>query len=153
MNLSAPFIMQVFKDPLMKLIPYCDFIFGNETEAAEFGKMQGWGDNIELIAQKLSQLPKISGARSRTVVFTQGKNPTIVFHQGKTFKFDVPAVSDAEIVDTNGAGDAFVGGFLSQFVLEKKLEKCIDAGHWASGIVIRRSGCTFPEECCFNNAD
>ena len=31
MNLSAPFLSKFFKEPLMKLMPYCDYIFGNET--------------------------------------------------------------------------------------------------------------------------
>ncbi|TNN82417.1 Adenosine kinase [Liparis tanakae] len=31
MNLSAPFISQFFKEPLMKVMPYVDILFGNET--------------------------------------------------------------------------------------------------------------------------
>lgn len=31
LNLSAPFISQFFKEPLMKVMPYVDIIFGNET--------------------------------------------------------------------------------------------------------------------------
>ncbi|EEQ35991.1 hypothetical protein CLUG_00114, partial [Clavispora lusitaniae ATCC 42720] len=38
MNLSAPFIPQFFKDPLDKNIPYCDYIIGNETEAAAYSE-------------------------------------------------------------------------------------------------------------------
>lgn len=48
-----------------------------------------------------------------------------------------------EIVDTNGAGDAFVGGFLSQFIQEKSLETCVRAGIFAAREVIKRSGCSF----------
>jgi hypothetical protein len=29
-NLSAPFISQFFKDPLMEAMPYVDYVFGNE---------------------------------------------------------------------------------------------------------------------------
>ena len=38
MNLSAPFIMQVppFKKVLLDALPFVDFLFGNETEAATF---------------------------------------------------------------------------------------------------------------------
>lgn len=32
------------------------------------------------------------------------------------------------IVDTNGAGDAFVGGFLSQLVCGKAVPECVRAG-------------------------
>lgn len=31
MNLSAPFISQFFKEPLMEVMPYVDILFGNET--------------------------------------------------------------------------------------------------------------------------
>lgn len=31
MNLSAPFLSQFFKDPLMNAFPYIDILFGNET--------------------------------------------------------------------------------------------------------------------------
>jgi adenosine kinase len=42
------------------------------------------------------------------------------------------------------AGDAFVGGFLSQLVCGKSIEECVRAGNYAANIVIQRSGCTFP---------
>ncbi|KAE8591455.1 hypothetical protein XENTR_v10018455 [Xenopus tropicalis] len=42
MNLSAPFISQFYKDPLMKVMPYVDILFGNETEAATFAREQGF---------------------------------------------------------------------------------------------------------------
>lgn len=31
MNLSAPFISQFYKEPLMQAMPYVDVLFGNET--------------------------------------------------------------------------------------------------------------------------
>ena len=31
MNLSAPFLVQFFKEPMMKVFPYVDILFGNET--------------------------------------------------------------------------------------------------------------------------
>ncbi|MEE6512080.1 hypothetical protein FKM82_019002 [Ascaphus truei] len=60
--------------------------------------------------------------------------------------FQVIEIDQTKIVDTNGAGDAFVGGFLSQLVYERPSEECIRAGHYAANVVIRRSGCTFPEK-------
>ena len=35
-NLSAPFISQFFKDPLMEAMPYVDFVFGNEDVKLNF---------------------------------------------------------------------------------------------------------------------
>ncbi|KAF0696586.1 Aste57867_12655 [Aphanomyces stellatus] len=147
LNLSAPFISQFFKDPLMAAMHHADFVFGNESEAAEFSKAHGWGDDLAAVALRLAQLPKASGARCRTVIFTQGAKPTIVVHNGEIKMVEVPALAPEEIVDTNGAGDAFVGGFISQLARDKSIEKCVEAGHWAAQVVIRRSGCTLPDTC------
>lgn len=63
----------------------------------------------------------------------------------------VPSVQPEKIIDTNGAGDAFVGGFLSQFINEKPLEKCIDCGIWAAVLMIQQSGCSFSNlKCTYN---
>jgi len=52
-------------------------------------------------------------------------------------------------VDTNGAGDSFVGGFLSQFVQQKSLSECVRAAHYCAWECIRRSGATYPETSTF----
>ncbi|CDQ56786.1 unnamed protein product [Oncorhynchus mykiss] len=64
----------------------------------------------------------------------------------KVTMFSVLDIDQNDIVDTNGAGDAFVGGFLSELVQERPLEECIRAGHYAANVIIRRAGCTFPEK-------
>ncbi|XP_043534859.1 adenosine kinase-like isoform X2 [Chiloscyllium plagiosum] len=146
LNLSAPFISQFFKEDLMKIIPYVDILFGNETEAATFAREQGFEtEDIKEIAKKAQSLPKVNEKRQRVIVFTQGKEDTIMATADNVTTFPVIDIKQDEIVDTNGAGDAFVGGFLSQLVHDQPLEKCIQAGHYAANVIIRRSGCTFPE--------
>eukprot|EP00163_Fabomonas_tropica_P009117 TRINITY_DN1890_c0_g1_i3.p2 TRINITY_DN1890_c0_g1~~TRINITY_DN1890_c0_g1_i3.p2 ORF type:complete len:346 (+),score=139.96 TRINITY_DN1890_c0_g1_i3:79-1116(+) len=157
MNLSAPFLMEVppFLASINANIPYCDIVFANETEAEAFGKSQGWETtDIAEIASKLQALPKINDKRERLVIFTQGKDPTIVASGGgKVTKFDVPPVPEAEILDTNGAGDSFVGGFLSQYVQGRSLEEAVRCGHYSAGEIIRRSGCELPAENKFKPAE
>ncbi|CAN0364270.1 unnamed protein product, partial [Ectocarpus sp. 13 AM-2016] len=91
--------------------------------------------------------PKASGTRARIVVFTQGADSTIVASDGITTEYKVDVLPKDKLVDTNGAGDAFVGGFLSQLMKNEDIAKCVDAGHWASRVIIQRSGCTFPSTC------
>jgi adenosine kinase len=44
-----------FKKTLMDAMPYVDFLFGNENEAAEFAKSEGWQTtDIAEIALKVS---------------------------------------------------------------------------------------------------
>jgi adenosine kinase len=144
-NLSAPFVIQFFGDQLNSVLPYVDVLFANDDEAKVLGNKMGWGEDLAVIAEKAAQLPKINDKRSRMVVFTQGANPTVVYHDGKVTQYAVPPVPSAEIVDTNGAGDSFVGGFLAGYTQGKEIAKCCEAGHYAAGQVIRRSGCTLPE--------
>lgn len=150
-NLSAPFICEFFKDVQSQVIPYADYVFGNETEARTFSRVHGWEtDNVEEIALKISQLPKASGTHKRITVITQGADPVVVAEDGKVKLLPVILLPKEKLVDTNGAGDAFVGGFLSQLVLEKPVEDCVRAGCYAANVIIQRSGCTYPDKPDFN---
>lgn len=149
-NLSAPFICQFFGDQLASVLPYADFVFGNETEAQTYGEGMGWGkDDLHLIAKNLSALPKASGVHPRVVVFTQGSEPTIVSVGGVCTEYPVEALSKELIVDTNGAGDAFVGGFLAAIVEKKSIAEACRQGTFAARTVIQFSGCCFPKTCNF----
>jgi len=150
LNFSAPFIIDFFGDQVAAALPFADYVFCNESEAEAYGKKHGLGDDgkdLEAVALKVAAMPKTSGVRARTVVFTQGSSCTIVAREGKVTKYDVNPLGADLLVDTNGAGDAFVGGFLAQLTKGADIAKCVDAGHWAASIIIQRSGCTFPEKC------
>lgn len=143
-NLSAPFLVDFFADQMNKILPYTDFVFANESEAECFAKKQGWGEDLFEVAGKLARMPKASGANARTVIFTQGDKSTIVARNGVVTEYPVPKLNKDQIVDTNGAGDAFVGGFLARLVLGCDIAECVRAGHYAARVVIQKSGCTFP---------
>jgi adenosine kinase len=53
-------------------------------------------------------------------------------------------IVEAEIVDTNGAGDSFAGGFLAGFMKGETLERCIDAGSYAAAANLKERGLTVP---------
>ena len=148
-NLSAPFLSQFFKEPQMKVMPYVDILFGNETEAEAFSENQGFNtkDRKE-IALKAAALPKVT-KRPRVVIITQGKDPVIMAKDGHITEHPVPTIPPEDIVDTNGAGDAFVGGFLSQLVKDETLERCIAGGIYTATTIIQQSGCTFPAKPAF----
>ncbi len=80
------------------------------------------------------------------VVITQGADPTIVAQDGKVTLYPANKIPAEAIVDTNGAGDAFVGGFLSALVQDKEVAECVRTGNYAASTIIQRSGCTFPEK-------
>merc|ERR1712039_559950 len=139
-----------FKATLDKLMPHVDFLFGNETEAATYAKVAGWSEtDVPTIAKKLQALPK-EGAKKRTVVITQGSSPTLVCIDGEITEYPILKLSPSRLVDTNGAGDAYVGGFLSGLVQDKDMHYCCQAGAYAASVIVQRSGCTFPKKHSFS---
>lgn len=146
-NLSAPFVSEFFKDRLSVILPYVDVLFGNDDEARTFAKHVLNIDTTDIaeIAKAISKLPK-KNDKKRIVVITQGEKPVVLVHGDELKEYPVPSIPQEKILDTNGAGDSFVGGFLSQYIQGKDLDKCVDCGVWISGLVIQRSGCTFPDD-------
>lgn len=148
LNLSAPFIIDFFHEQLQTALLYADYLFGNEGEAAALARKHGLPeDDLKGLALAVSTWPKKNEARPRTVIFTQGSKSTLVAHQGVVTEYAVEALDASLLVDTNGAGDAFVGGFLSQLVQNKPMEDCVKAGHWAARYIIQRSGTTLDDKC------
>jgi adenosine kinase len=157
-NLSAPFLIEVpiFFDRMMAILPYVSIYFGNELEANALAKAMNWGtENLTEIAVRLAQT-KNESARPRTVVFTHGAKPTVVVVADESRiwsikEYPVDLINPDAIVDTNGAGDAVVGGFLAGLAAGVTIDNCIARGHYAARIVIQRSGCTFPERPTFSD--
>jgi adenosine kinase len=146
LNLSAPFIPEFFKEPLMSLLPFTDVLFGNETEAQSFAKSLGYEtSDLKEIAKRVCELPK-SNSKPRIVVFTQGSKETIVATGGKITSYPIIPLAKEKIIDTTGAGDAFTGGFLSQYLLNEPIEKCVAAGNYVACQVIQRDGPSYPNE-------
>ena len=142
--------MEFFKDQLATAMPYADYLFGNESEAAAYAKSHGMedkADDIAAIALAIAALPKTNASRPRTVVFTQGSKSTVVACNGQVTEYPVEMLSKDKLVDTNGAGDAFVGGFLAQLVLGQDVAKAVDAGHYAARQIIQVSGTTLEKPC------
>lgn len=151
MNLHATFLGKHFADPSLGLLEYIDILFGNGDEAAEYALQAGLGvTDIKDIASKTAALPKANPGRLRMVVFTRGKSSTIIAFDGKVQEVPVMPIPRELIKDTNGCGDAFVGGFLSQLAQGRPLEDCLRCGSYAATVVIQNYGCTFPPKPDFS---
>lgn len=143
LNLSAPFIPQFFKVQLEELLPHVDVLIGNESEAAAYAQGAGLADaSLPNIASTLAGFNKSNASRPRLVIITQGADSTLVASSSPSTSssnlkttdsnpktYPVPKLSDDQIVDTNGAGDMFAGGFLGALALGKDLDECIEIGH------------------------
>lgn len=144
MNLSAPFICEHFKKQLADALPYVDILFGNETEAHAFALANDFKTtDIKEIALKLLNLEKANKNRKRIVVITQGPDPVLVAKEDTIMEFPATRIPEENVVDTNGAGDAFVGGFLAQLIQGRNIETCVKCGIWAATQILQTSGCTY----------
>jgi len=152
LNLAAPFIPLAFKDRLMSVFGAIDVLFGNEAEYAAFGEANGLGlaaTDLEGLVKAASKMPRTKPG-PRICVLTNGAKPTLVACGDDLKSFPVESIEKEKIVDTNGCGDAFVGGFLSMFVQGKEVDECVKAGMYAAREVIQRSGCTYPDKPAFS---
>lgn len=113
-------------------------------EMSTFAEEMKWDEvSLKDIALKACLLPKKNQKRARIVTVTQGREPVLLAYNGVVTEIPVIALPKEDIVDTNGAGDAFAGGFLAQLVLGKSFEVCVKCGIYAASEIIKRSGCTF----------
>ncbi|EKX37642.1 hypothetical protein GUITHDRAFT_144908 [Guillardia theta CCMP2712] len=146
MNTSAPFLFEVppFFNAFKEAWEYLDIVVGNESEAAAMGKAFGFSaTSVKEIAIEAAKLPKKNSSKPRMVVITQGSECTIVATPEGATEYPVTKVD--KVVDTNGAGDAFCGGFFAGLMLGKSIEDSVKCGHYTAGVVIQRSGCQYSD--------
>ncbi|GAA6029578.1 hypothetical protein JCM8097_000947 [Rhodosporidiobolus ruineniae] len=147
MNLSAPFIPQFFKSQVDEMLPYVDVLIGNESEAEAYAQSHEWDTkDISAIAAKLAALPKKNTSTPRLVVITQGASSTVVATSSLSEEpkvYPVSKLDASQIVDTNGAGDAFAGGFLGARALGKSVDEAVEVGHKMGQMCVGCSGPTF----------
>ncbi|KAG6329162.1 hypothetical protein ID866_9928 [Astraeus odoratus] len=148
LNLSAPFIPQFFSAQLQSVLPYCDIIIGNESEAEAYASATGLPDPKDLVAtaKAIALSPKSNMARPRIVIFTHGPKSTVLVSSAEPENakvFAVTPIPDEQIVDTNGAGDAFAGGFLGALVAGKDLNECVEVGHKMGAMCVQLVGPQF----------
>ena len=149
-NVSAPFLPNFYWDDMSKVLAYVDVLFCNETEAGTVARKMQWSDpdNLDATAQNICALPRAPGSRpGRTVVITHGAHETVVCGNmtgGKVRRFAPVKCEPSTIKDTNGAGDCFVAGFISQFLQGATVDVCVAAGHYCAWKVIQEVGCYLP---------
>ncbi|KAF2367106.1 Carbohydrate kinase PfkB [Trinorchestia longiramus] len=85
--------------------------------------------------------------RDKVVIMTQGALPLLyVAGDGVVKEKQIAPLSPDSIVDTTGAGDSFVGGFLACLSQGRSLEDCIEGGVWAARQILQQKGCSVPDQ-------
>ena len=146
-TLSAVFLMLYHLDKVLEIANMSDLIFGNmeECEALAGQKGETFQETIEMAHKKMAP-------RDRILIITCGSRGVF----GSKYNYETQQlefvlqrfpsfIKHEDIVDLNGAGDAFLGGYISQWMQGKSLDACCKAGNDASGIILKNVGCTFPK--------
>lgn len=78
------------------------------------------------------------------MVVTRGALPAVLAHfEGPNLivkTFPVIEISEKDIEDTNGAGDAFTGGFLAEIALGHSMEVAMQRAMECSHQILKRKG-------------
>ena len=116
-NLASTFMLEeqgTTKEALWYGVDSADYVFCNKDEAQWICQAHGLPDNLAAA----NWIANYGQKKKRVSVITQGTEPVIVTvgQTQETFSVEVPKVDAADIVDTNGCGDSFIGGFMAGLV-------------------------------------
>jgi adenosine kinase len=148
LTLSSVFIVSSYYDKVLEIANMADMIVGNIEEAKVLASMSNKDEKSE--PQKIIEaIHKILEPKDRIVVITSGS------HGAYCSKFNYNRnqldyilqsfpknISNEEIVDFNGAGDSFLGGFMAEFIKGKNLYDCSKMGNDAAAMILQSTGCT-----------
>jgi adenosine kinase len=146
--LSAVFMVQAHYDKIVEIANHADMVVGNIEELETFAGVKGVEKReiFEIVAKKLAE-------KERLFVVTDGSKGVLISkydYNGNKVDFILQSfpslMKTEEITDLNGAGDAFLGGFLSQFMKGSTLYSCCRAGNDAAYVILQNIGCTFPKD-------
>lgn len=143
-NISAPFVCELYGPELPAILgKRVGFIVGNGDELSAWAKSTGLSPELsfdEMIVRLAEAFP------TATLIITHGAEPVCLKRPSSPTieTIPIPQIPAEEIIDTTGAGDAFVGGLLVALERNLPLEMGIQLGCFLAGQVIRQPGIKFP---------
>lgn len=113
-------------DEVIPILRYCEFTFPNEHEARFITGHQSLPQALEKLAEWV-----------RVPVITLGARGAMLLADGKIY--NQPALTQP-ILDATGAGDAFNGGFLHEFLRGSNWDDCLRGGNICGGLTVSAPG-------------
>jgi ribokinase len=115
------------------IYPFCDYIVPNETEAAA---LTGMSVATPADAKRVGDSLLAKGAK--TALITLGERGALFHNRERSV--EIPAFSAGPVVETTGAGDAFVGGFAAAIARGTDPLEAARFGCAVAGISVTRPG-------------
>jgi adenosine kinase len=134
-NLNIPLVWSLRNDPhafpndlALELVKKCKMLVMNEYEARTLVS------NLEI-----DHLESVFSLGVETIVLTMGAEGSKVIQ--KNAMEVIPSVTPKVILDTTGAGDAFLGGLLAGLCMDVHIYDAARIGATASSFVLEKWGC------------
>jgi ribokinase len=115
------------------IYPLCDYIVPNETEAATLT-----GLPVATLADARRVGDALLAKGARTALITLGERGALLHSRARSV--EIPAFSAGAVVETTGAGDAFVGGFAAAIARGADPVEAARFGSAVAGISVTRPG-------------
>jgi len=152
LSLSNESLIEDNYDKFVQLFPYVDIFIGNSDEFQIIKKLMGY-ENMEITEffEKFSEtFDKFNKNKNRIIVNTRGQNSTLIFsknvvdHRKELIEIPPLELDESLIVDLNGAGDGFAGGFFTGIMLNLNLYQCGQLGNKIASEIIKLKGFQIP---------
>lgn len=115
------------------IYPLCDYIVPNETEAAALT-----GLSVATLADAKRVGDALLAKGAKTALITLGERGALFHNRERSV--EIPAFSAGPVVETTGAGDAFVGGFAAAIARGTAPLDAARFGCAVAGISVTRAG-------------
>lgn len=109
-----------------------DILAPNEHELGRLAKMKVTDDESII---KASEILLKKGVQQ--IIVTLGSRGVFYINKERQEFFDAYKV---KVVDTTGAGDSFIGGFVASYIENKDIDKAIDFGQRTAALAIQKLG-------------
>lgn len=145
-NISAPYICQENTSTIQYFTENCNILFGNLKEYESLIQSIGFQGKVVDFALYLNKtyVQECWKYRKIIVITNGSKKVTCIHSEGNVIHYQVPKLYAREIVDTTGAGDSFVAGFILGILKNLSPDICLKYGCWAAQQIIKQIGCKIP---------
>ena len=145
LSMAADCIIKDNFPKIKKILSYLDLIFLNQSELKQmkikFNEPNKEDKEFLLFLGK--KIKKMNKNKKLIIVNTRGGNSTLVYvknykkNKNNIYEIPINYVDTKEIIDFNGAGDAFAGGFLTGYLYNLNIQKAVEFGNYLSSEVIK----------------